>query len=397
MSNPGSPPLEIDQQLEGSGACTEPVAAGDVSAGATAALANLTLGAPSPAVPSDPTMTQVMAMLANVLGRLTDQAPVPSGPRLSDKTMHRPEPLCVDLSKKAPIPPAEQVNLWIFNFETYMRHSRTPADEWGQVLMSFLKGPIKQGIKEFMGVNRKPATYDNVKAMLLRYVDGSDDLLFDLKAKANSYSLAITCADVSGQKSLLEGIADFELLLNRCNYMPEDKCFLLFNAFPSTLQHLIRFDLASGANVEWNDYGRMRTHVLTFAGPFAEHVRTAYLPQLQITPRSVPSTSRKTDRRTSPDRRQRSPERRRSPSPKRTRRFDPAVDVKQHDRSAHHLRDHTYFIKDMTISKKETLRKDGRCMLCERKGHRVIDCPEKQHYFDKGSFFYYPVSLRPAM
>ncbi len=395
--------MELDNPLEGGGGSTGTVPPVDATGPAAQALANLSLGPPPIAASSsDVSMTQVMAMLTSVLSKLSD-GPPHSGSKHPDKTMHRPEPLSVDLSKKSAIPPAEQVTLWLFNFETYMRHSHTPLAEWGRVLISFLKGPIKQGIKEFMGVNGKPMTYDNVKAMLHRYVAGSDELLFDLKSKACDYSLAITCADLGGQKTLLEGIADFELLLNRCNYLPEDKCFLLYHAFPSTLQHLIRFDLASGANVEWNDYGRMRAHVLTFSGAFAEHVRTAYLPQLQLTnPLSV--TSRKADRRVSPERRGRSPQRRgrspdrhaRSPSPKRTRRFDPITDVSKDDKSPIHLKDHTYYIKDLSTSKRDSLRKEGRCLLCERKGHRVSECPEKQRYYEKGVFFYYPVALRNA-
>jgi hypothetical protein len=272
--------------------------------------------------------------------------------------------------------------------------------------MSFFRGRLQRiylsRLLQNKGVH---LPWGEVESLLDELVAGSSSTDFELYKNIATFSLALACVDPTNHevRSLAQGLSDLDLAMSQSPIeIPERlKCFFLFSAYPTTLRHHIRYDTRDGKTIEWQDYTAMKTRILTTAGIFHEHVRSAYLPGLK--------------RKSNDDEYEREPVKKKTyvnalagvppppstPSPAsgwRTpasaRSAFRAHEVPMAERRAVAREGDTYWIRDFRTSARNELVARKICFLCKAGNHSVYECPEAREKFQKGDFFFYSRSLK---
>ena len=359
------------------------------------------VAAPAPALapamdPAEPALVSLLKEMVNLL-KDRPQTTTSNAPKTHH---HRLTKLSLGLNVVDGLTPKETLGLWIMTAEQLFMANRTSKTDWASQALPYLEGHAKQALKEFMGPTARPLTWENLKEVLFRLVEGSDDSPFDLLMRIVDFSIGLACTDTAtaSSQSLLQGIVEWENLIARLPFvLPEPvKCFLLFKALPSTLRPFVRHDVSSGVPKEWTEYNRMRTNVLTHSGAFQEHIKQHYAPQLKA----------KTDAPVSNKRARNDEVSRPPPSstatvvdpPSNTAYWDPVTRVALSKRlltpPLGSEGKYTFFRQGLTRAKSDALKNQKKCLVCEKEGHRVTDCPQREDLYNSGKFFYYAKSLR---
>ena len=290
-------------------------------------------------------------------------------------------------SKEGSVPPFVKVSVFKRTFADYATENKIAPEDWTKAAAHFLEGRVQATYqRKYEANHERHLTWDEFVRMLDDLVVGTKETPFEALNLLVRFRLE--GEEPNWRTSLGQAVADMERLMDQFPNLPEAvKCFFLYHAAPGRMRTSMRYDLRSGINKEWEDYARMKDHVMTLQGIFSEYVREV-------------KDTRKKERPAAGNKRNRAEvevhaaanENHRLPPPPPV--VDAHMDKEPRDKRAQYRSGDTFWVRGMTPQKKQRLFNENRCLLCEKTGHGWRECRSMRRMFEAGDAYYYARSMR---
>ena len=344
------------------------------------------------------------AMIATALAQAQGQRNDSNHSNTAGKHISKPEFLTLDfINDKGGPTMADRKDIFMMNFHNWAEDDQAAAQLLGRYSSILPQRPSPERVLEEVSLSpgTRHMSWEEFSALLDSLVTGTSATGFDAAHSVFDYSLAVAASANGEYKQLPQVIAELEQSMDQSPLFEDDrhKCFILYKAFPSPLKPLIRYDTTSGTSEEWNDYDRMKNHVMTLAGVFMDHVKATY---------ATPPAKRRPDHTylsavvTEPEKKGRADaEEEEDPDDPTMQKdqtfrngFNPLEAVPPSERRYTFQQGDTYWIRNLDHTRFKQLSAAKKCLLCQKPNHMLSQCRDHKKMFDKGSFFYYPRKLK---
>lgn len=315
------------------------------------------------------------------------------------KNAKGPKPFSAEVeSGPKALPVLARLDTFLFDLQQYFDLADVPQSKSVMVMLSFLEGRAKDAYRRAYQQNGGHLSFAEATALLKTLGAGTDDGPHAILTKIHGFRLLDNAMASNPPKNLIGAIASFDKLVELVPSLdPVSKCYALVMAVPKDqgLYDKIRYDMTSGAARDWTDYERLKTHVTGFAEIFDALAKSAG--SRRRTYAEVAAGNDSSSRPSAKRLKGRDHRRRGSgaatgssgPSDQPRSHESKALQVPSEARSATHTKGARLWIKNMTPETSARLRKQGKCLLCQKSGHMVADCPNRERAFEKGTFFFY--------
>jgi hypothetical protein len=298
----------------------------------------------------------------------------------------------------------QQLDDFWFDVIKYIQVNSIPVDARIPFVVSLLEGRAKLQYRQlYASAGDKDLTWVGLKAFLDSLCLGADEGPYACMSKWLGFSFWKAATNGPSPRSYLSVLAEFDRLMDALPDLSAlTKCYQFVHAWPEKLRDKIRYDMEGSCARDWVDFPRLKAHALGFAQAFDELVAAEFRGGRQVSDRDAKrykpaggsgggsgqgagsgagsGSGSGSGSGTRPEARR----------PAGSAPGARALSVPEHLRSMTHQPGFRYFIKGMTADRSAALRKQGKCMLCQRSGHMLAECGAREKMFGKGTFFYYP-------
>jgi len=333
-----------------------------------------------------------------------------------------------DLPKDGKSPPTtfrDAKTAWRLSFSQWATAAKIPEAEWMTHVPNCVKGHAAALLNNYQTTQQRVPTWEEFMILLDAASIGVTCKGFELMQLLYKFRFIDAIENPITDTTFTKAINEYEALLHRAEGLTEyQKCSLIYNALPNTINHLFRYENVDGigARVEHKELRTMKLRIFEQCGTIVEELKKLKASMSNANTSNANTSTPNTSNTSNTSQKRKADHGGQNSAPpnqgasgskdsgykgqgnkdsykgrltqaakgKPANGYRSLSNVPKEQRTASKTRkDDLYYMRGMPFEERKARDAKGQCITCDQ-FHPTDTCEKRFELFDKGDFFYYP-------